>query len=391
MAESPRKKRGQVIQEYRSANKTAETELLSEEPKKFDPHASTEECIEDLRRVQEEHPDNYITRRFYRKYGQYSDSTWDSKFGTFQEFRRQARLELSRGQHKLEHNIAKHASLDIIRGFAETEVMPWCGKYERGNEPGRWKTIMVASDWHDEETDPFALEVFLDSVKRIQPDRIVLAGDVFDCFEFSRFDVDPRRFNAAGRMAFVRDNIFAPLRSVSQAQVDLLAGNHELHLLRHMSERTPEMRTILSDFMGITFADMLGLPKFEINLVCKSDLTAFKAADLRTEIQKNYKSYWDTLTIHHYADDKFQFGTSSIAGHSHKPRFITSANVPMGGLWCLTLGCMSRIDNSYTDCNRNQNSFAIVHIDTHNKQAIPEHIVFTDNAAMVGGKLYVRK
>jgi hypothetical protein len=391
MAESARKKRGQAIQEYLSTHKDAETELLSEEPKKFDPTASTEECIEDLRRVQEEHPDNYITRRFYRKYGQYSDSTWDSKFGTFQEFRRQARLELSRGQHKLEHNIAKHASLDIIRGFAETEVMPWCGKYERGNEPGRWKTIVVASDFHDVCTNKFALGVFLDTVKRVQPDKVILAGDVFDNYAFSRFDHDPRACDIAGHLKFVRENIFRPLREVSSAQIDMITGNHENHLLRHIANRTPEIRVVLSDFMGVKLCDLFGLPEFEINMICKSDLAVFSPSDIRKEIAKNYATYYGCLTVSHYEDPKFTFGTSTVSGHTHKPKLITSANVPLGAIWNMTLGCMCEIDNCYTESqNRNQNGFGIVHIDTHTKATIPEPIIFGDNFAMVGGTRYIK-
>lgn len=390
MTNDLKRKRGQAISEHRSTHDTPEASLLSEEPKKFDPKASMQDCIEDLRRVQEDHPDLYITRKAYRKYGQYSDSTWDSKFGTFEEFRKQSRLELTRGQHKLERDIARHASMDILRGFSETEILPWCGKYERGNEPGRWKTIIVASDFHDTDTDPFALSVFLDTVSRVQPDRVVLAGDVYDQYEFSRFDKDPRKFDIAGRLKFVRDNIFAPLREASDAQIDFLAGNHELHLMRHMSERSPEMKAILSDFMGITFADMLGLTKFEINLVCKSDLTAFKAADLREEITKNFKSYWGVFTAHHYPDPKFHFGTNWSGSHTHKPALVTSSNIPLGGIWGATVGCMSKVDNSYTDVNYNQNGFLIVHIDTQKRTAIPELVVFSDSGCIVGGKRYAR-
>src|ERR1035437_9008401 len=263
---SLKKKRYQAVQEFRSTHTEAEISLLSE-TKRYDPNATTEDLIADLRRVQEENPDAFITRRKYRTLGKYSDSSWDTKLGTFSEFRKQARLELSRGQQTLEKHIAKHASRDVYKGFMETEVLPWNGKYER-DFTGRWQTIIVASDFHDKDTDPFALEVFLETCKRAQPSIVCLAGDVFEAYEFSRFDKDPRGWDAAGRLAWVRDNLFAPLRrTCPDAQIDLLAGNHEFMLLRHMAERTPEMKAILSDFMNLTFADLLGLKAFEINLV----------------------------------------------------------------------------------------------------------------------------
>ena len=388
---SLKKKRFQAIQEFRSTHNEAETPLLSEEKKKYDANATTDEILGDLRRVQEENPDTYITRKKYRKLGRFSDSTWDTKFGNFAEFRKQARLELSRGQQELERHIAKHASIDPVRGFSEVEILPWVGKYNRGDEPGRWKTVVVASDFHDAETDQFALEVFLDTVSRVAPDKIVLNGDVFDNYSFSRFDKDPRKCDIEGNMRFARENIFKALRDRSDAQIDLIVGNHETHLLRHMSNRTPELRVLLSSFMGLTLSDMFGLREFEINLICKSDLSAFRAADIRAEIAKNYATYWGCLTVNHYADDKFQFGTSWCSAHTHKPRLVTSCNAVLGGLWGMTTGCMANIDNSYTDgVNRNQNGFGIVHIDTHKKHTIPEMIVFSDSSAMVGGTRYSR-
>lgn len=384
-------KRYQRIQEHRSTHKEAEAPLLSEEPKKFDPTATTEDLIADLRSVQEQHPGTYISRESYRKFGKYSDSTWDSKFGTFHEFRRQARLELSRGQHTLERQIAKHASLDVRRGFMETEILPWNGKYER-DHTGRWHTMIVASDFHDKETDPFALEVFLETCKRIQPSIVSLAGDIFDCYEFSRFDKDPRNWDAAGRMGWTRDNLFAPLRETCpEAQIDLLAGNHEHHLLRHMAERTPEMRAILSDFMGLTFADILGLKAFEINLVCKHDLSAFKAQDLRAEVSKNRKTYFKCVTIDHYPDYPFSLGTSWVCGHTHKPDLKTHCNEILGSIWGLVNGCMCRIDNVYMDRNRSQNGFAIIHVDTDTCKSVVEPVIFSDNACSVGGVRYVRR
>lgn len=387
---SLKKKRYQAVQEFRSTHTEAEIELLSEEKKKYDPNATTQQLIDDLRRVQEENPDTFITRKKYRRLGKYSDSSWDSRYGTFSEFRKQARLELSRGQQALERQIAKHASRDVYKGFMETEVLPWNGKYER-DFSGRWQTMIVASDFHDKETDPFALGVFLETCKRVQPSIICLAGDIYDNYEFSRFDKDPRGWDAAGRLAWVRDNLLAKVREVCpDAQIDLLAGNHEHHMLRHMSERTPEMKAILSDFMGLTFADMLGLKPFRINLRCQHDLSVFKPADLREQVQKNRKTYFKTVTVDHYSDLKFNFGTNWVSAHEHKPRLVTHCNEVIGSVWGNTLGCMSKIDNSYTDRNRNQNGFSLVHFDTHKNNAIVEPIIFSDSAALVGGTRYTR-
>lgn len=365
--------------------------LLSERSKKYDPNATAETCISDLRRIQEEHPDQFISRNFYRVHGKFSDGTWDQFFGTFEEFRKQAGLQLSRAQQQLEKHIAKHAALDVYRKFFDEEVKPWCGKYEKPfKDSKRMRLMVVASDFHDQEADQFCLSVFLDTCQRLQPDVIVLNGDVWDQYEFSRFDLDPRMVNIKQRYDFVRERIFEPLRKACPtAQIDLILGNHEFRLLKHLADRTPNMR-VLMDLMGLTLSKLLLLDDFSINLVAKIDLAAYKSTDVRDQIKKNYKKYFETVVVNHAADE--DFGMSSISGHVHRPGFKTKCNEVKGPIWHLTLGCMCKVDAEYHQAKINaQQSFGIIHIDTVTQQAVAEHVMFSDTMAVVGGVYYSRK
>lgn len=383
-------KRYQRIQKFQSTSTQAEQALLSERQKKFDPKAKTDDMIADLRTVQGLFPNMHITRNIYRLYGKFSDSTWDSRFGTFLEFRKQAGLELNRGQQKLERDIAKHASLDVYRGFYEVEVAPWVGKYEKKFRDGGNKVIVASSDWHDTEADPFVAGVFMDTIKRIQPDIIVFGGDIFDCYEFSRFDKDPRTTNVAARMSFARDKILGEARRLCpNAQIDFILGNHEFRLLKHMADRTPYMRSVLSDFMGLSFADMLGLTRYKINLISKVDLAAYNIHDVREEVNKNYKTYFGCWTFCHYGDDRF--GTHGCSGHTHKPKLASDVSVRGNQTW-VTMGCISRTNPEYiTMKSRYMNSFCIVHIDTKTGQVVQEHVVFEKDFAVVSGQYYHRK
>jgi hypothetical protein len=363
--------------------------ILSERTRKADWTATLDECIEDLRKVQKTNEDSFISRNFYRVYGKYSDSTWNQHFGTFAQFRRSAGLELSRSQQHLEKKIARHAHLDVYRKFFTEEVAPWIGKYEKKHSDGRVKTILIGSDFHDIEVDPFVLSVFIDTAKRIQPDIIVFNGDTYDQYEFSRFDQDPRQVNIRGRYDFVRDEIFAPLRAVCpNAQFDFIIGNHEQRILKLLADRSPSMK-VLVDLMGITFSQLLGLDEHKINLISKGDFSAYNAKEMHEETQKNYKKYFDTFICHHFGDE--DYAMSSVGGHTHKPKLMSKANEAMGPIWSLTTGSMCKIDAEYHQQKINaQNSFAIVHVDTWSRQAVPEHIMFTSRMAIVGGKYYFR-
>ena len=178
---------------------TLEQSLLSERAKKFDPNATKEDCVNDLRRLQKENEFKYINRGFYRINGKYSDGTWNKHFGTFLEFRRQAGLELTRNQHKLEREIAKHASLDNYRKFFSEEVLPYHNKYKKPESENHIKTFMVCSDLHDVEVDRFCLSVFIDQCKKVQPDYVVFNGDIYDLYEFSRYSIDVREIKIKER------------------------------------------------------------------------------------------------------------------------------------------------------------------------------------------------
>ena len=348
--------------------------------------ATKDEMLKDLKDVAEIAPS--ISRNFYRKNGKFKEAQWEEYFGTFQEFRRQAGLELSRNQHQIELHIAKHASLDVYREFQAREVTPWVGKYEKPRDGDRIKTMLIAADFHDTDVDPFCLAVFLDTAKRIQPDIIVLNGDVFDMPEFSRFDKDPRLMDIKGRMNFVKESIFRPLREACpNAQMDMCIGNHSVRLLKHLADKTPMMKVLLN-VCEITLSELLGLDEFQITLRSKWDLAAWKPGDLREQARKNYHIYYDCFVCNHVGNEGF--GMSGTSGHIHRPEMKTSADARGPLIWTIT-GGMCRTNAEYTTTMEKwHNSFLIVHVDTEKKQVVPEHIIFTDHMTCVGGEYYFR-
>jgi predicted phosphodiesterase len=382
------KRLGQRIAEEGSKSTKGDRSLLAERERKYDPKASTEDLLGDLRKVQKANPTRYISRTFYREQGRYSEKTWTARFGTFHEFRREAGLEQHRGAQRLEKNIAIHAARDRYRGFFEVEILPWVGKYERQHLPGM-KRILVGSDIHDLHADMFPLSVFITTAQRVQPDIIVLNGDVFEFAEFSRFDTDPRTVNLRAAFEFVRDQVFKPLRQACpNAQIDLIIGNHDARVLRHMADRTPYLAPLM-DLMGISLSKLFGLDKFKINLVNKADFSAYLPKENRAEIAKNYKVYFNTLLIGH---DPANYGICSVAGHTHKPMYSSSVNELSGSYFQLTTGCLAKIDFDYVaGMNRYSQSFALFHIDPETRECVPEHIVFTQNYTVVGGILYKRQ
>lgn len=171
-------------------------------------------------------PGKVLTREQFRKGAAVSTSQVEHQFGSFAELKRAAGAAPTRADTKVLNAVAKIATVsrrdDLI---AERDT--YGEDYLRTDE-SRYKTMLVATDLHDKEIDPFFLRVFLDTAKRVQPETVVLGGDVFDLPEFGRYNVDPREWDAVGRIKFTHDNILGPLReNVPDAQIDLIEGNHE--------------------------------------------------------------------------------------------------------------------------------------------------------------------
>ena len=365
--------------------------LLSENDKKLDESATPEVCVDDLRRVQKEHPFKHITRNFYRAEGRYSDATWNQFFGTFHEFRRQAGLELSRGQHSLEKNVAKHASLDLYRKFYIEKVLPYHNKINKLNNKGRFKIGLICSDLHDIELDMFAWGTFVDQAAIMQPDFIALGGDISDQPEFGKYAIDPRKWKPKERFKFVREHILAPLRTACpKTQIDFIVGNHDLRILKVLAEATPAMRVILSDVMGLSLADIFGLDEYDINLVAKVDLAAFSETDVKDELRENYRVYYESFVVHHYKD--MGMGLSGCSGHSHRPELVTSVTLPMGNISWHVMGCMKNVRTEYVaGTNKWTNGWNWVVIDTWKKSVQQNPVLIPGDSVLINGKMYERK
>lgn len=347
-----------------------------------------EQCIENLRAIAIANPEKVISRNFYRVNGLFKESVWNAYFGTFEEFKRQSGITLSRQQHQHERNIAKHASVDHYRAM-NIERADYAEKYLRPNS-ARFKTILVASDLHDTEVDRFWLRVFLDTAKRVQPDVIVLAGDVFDLPEFGKYTVDPREWDAVGRIKFAHDEILAPLRAACpDSQIDFIEGNHDNRLLRQLADATPALRAVLSDLHGFTVGKLLGLDRFQINYIAKADLSAWTKRDIDKELGNNYKVYFDSVLCHHFPHAR-NMGLPGVNGHHHSHQVWSMFSPTYGAYEWHQLGAGHVRSASYCEGEKWHNGFAIINVDSQTRATNFDYVPVTD-FAVSGGKWYQRE
>lgn len=348
-----------------------------------------EMCIDNLKEIQQEATGVVVTLRHFRNHSELNDQDWEQHFGTFAEFKKAAGAMPTRAVNKIRNTIAKHSSVDHYRGFnAEKEDLDEV--YLRDSD-SKYKTLLACSDMHDKECDPFYLRTLIDTARRVQPDVICMAGDIFDLPEFGKYTVDPREWDVVGRIKFVHEKIFAPLREACpDAQMDLISGNHEMRCLIHLSDATPALRSILSDLHGFTIQKLLGLDRYKINFITKEDLSAYSKTDIKKEVSKNYRIYWDSILAHHFPQGK-SFAIPGFNGHHHSYKSETLYNPSYGSYQWVQLGAGHTRRASFCEGEKWSNGFAIVNCNTETKSTNFDYISVGADFAVSAGKWYYRQ
>jgi hypothetical protein len=345
-----------------------------------------DQLIKQLQDLPEPH-----TRKSVREH--IPDSHFIPVFGNFTNFRIQAGLEsnlhITRHEKQYVASVIKHDNDASLHKLNEKKY-EYAEKYVRPSNK-RFQTVLVASDFHGTLCDPFLRACFIDTAIRANPSQVVINGDVLDCEEFSTHSRnDPRRHRLVEEFKWL-DTFLCELRTaVPDAQITYISGNHTNRVLRHLSNESPFIKELLSDVHGFTFAKLLCLDKYEINFVSKDDLCVYKETEVKREVNKNYIVLHNQLAIGHTPQIK-KLQMNSIHGHLHQLTLQTGYSYSNGQYQHLGLGCMCVVDAHYAENVAHWNqSFSLVHIDTHKKGLQFEIIDCSSDGVMIGGKFLER-
>jgi hypothetical protein len=342
--------------------------------------------LADLQRVAALNEQGNVTRHSYREHGTFATFEIEKHFGNFTEAKRQAGCMHTRMQSQLMGQVAKHVSYDEIRKL-NIDRADFGDKYLKPSGK-RFQTIMVITDLHDEDLDPFVRRVFIDTVRRANPDIICIGGDGFDLPEFGKYAVDTRTWDVTGKIKAFHDFAEELREAAPDAQIDFIEGNHEYRLLRHLAEASPAIKAVLSDIHGMTVSSLLGLDKFQIRYIARGDLAAWTKGDIRRELRKNYEVYFETLLVDHFPDG-IRRGLAGFNGHHHKFEARSFYSQLRGPCIWMQLGCGHRRQAEYCNGHQWNMGFGMAHVDTEKHLVAMNYIPIGDHAE-VGGKFYFR-
>lgn len=285
---------------------------------------------EDIHRV------GKVSRDVYRQIGWFPETMINDLYGSFKEFLRAVGLEESRETRKRTNDVAKKVSEETVQDYAEEYIEPHYGKWAPSYRKRHGtRTVIVGSDFHGPFVDPFALRVWLDVVKMVQPDGVVFNGDIVDFPEVSRFLSLPGSSDLClqTEIDFVREEIFKKTVEVmpEDSWRTYHLGNHEQRLVRYIAGSAPK----LASLRCLQWDALLGLDDLKVELVFGGSWMAPRARDKKTNIKKTWQLYYDCFAVHHgisiaknaWEKELQRFGYSGTHGHVHRPALFTTSTL----------------------------------------------------------------
>ena len=233
---------------------------------------------------------------------------------------------------------------DFIRQAKPTIVRP-----TRRKKPVRSDSITLAfGDAQIPFQDEHAMQMALKAVEEVQPDNVVLTGDMLDLPSLSRFE---QRQEWAGRMqeALDRYHLFlAEIRARHMGRLAVVHGNHE--------ERLPKMlRKDAAELIGLRRANA----EKELAVLTIQYLARYDDLEVESVTGWPNGTLWleDNLQVIHGTETKRQGQSavnylkkeqvSTIFGHDHRIQVAwQTRNTRLGGLACVAAspGCLARTD-----------------------------------------------
>jgi hypothetical protein len=331
-----------------------------------------------------------VTRDGFRAATQLGDVKWIKHFGSFPAFLEAAGLETPAHIKKVANQIAKHARHDYIKSVSN-ERLTWADKFVKPDNGNRFKTMIVASDFHDIECDPFALRMLVEACQQIKPDTIVLNGDVFDIPEFSKHPKDYREWDTVGRINAGLDIIKKIRLASPDSVIDFIEGNHEARVVRHIMSESPATMEVLADLHGMNMRKFFRLDDYEVNYIASGDLGSFTDAQMKSSVLSSERVYHNFILARHHPPSKAHpVDMPGFNGHHHCYHATTHWTRHLGSFNWIQLGSMHRRLASFTEGRTWNCGFLYAVVDTKFNRVNFDYVTVGDTGCVLGGQYHER-
>lgn len=210
--------------------------------------------------------------------------------------------------------------------------------------------VMVVSDYQLPFVDEKFLKAQMAFCADFRPHDLIYDGDIFDFYEASDFDKDPRRQFSIGTELAMGDAIFYDFgkRIAKDGRQWFVSGNHEDRLRRYLARHASAIADIMPDFDTLIHADehFAGLVPYGKSI----DYLGYMIT------HGNFVSKHSAYTAKQHAD---RYHTSGANGHTHRMgSFSYTDGKGRSHTWD-EIGCGCRLDLEYVKVPNWQQGFLI--------------------------------
>ncbi len=254
------------------------------------------------------------------------------------------------------------------------------------------KVALAAADWQIPFDDPQMTKLFLEVVKDVQPNLVILGGDILDLPYCSTKFINP---------AFPKDQLIDDLYQAMRLIVDInvaaprasviyIEGNHEARLSNLVLERAPALQVLLGEKRALSMTSLID-PDNDL------DFQYVGPYDSVYEWGRLLFKHGERVGPHPATGELAMEGSSGMSFHCH--RFDTAVRTDRSGAhgWW-SIGCMcqtsgpDRPPSAHKGHNRFENwqqGFALIE---QTSGAAPQYavtpLIATDHKVILGGKVY---
>ncbi|MBU8921754.1 MAG: metallophosphoesterase [Bacteroidales bacterium] len=252
--------------------------------------------------------------------------------------------------------------------------------------------VVIGSDFHAPYAHEPSCEVFYRVIEDLQPDKVVLLGDVINLDHFGSFDKlpgIPTWLEDVKHAAEILGNVRA---AAPNADLVWYRGNHEQRLEKHLIRHDPILYEVLDMEKLFLLADL------EVNHMKQwayKNVSEELDEELGIVFAHGHKVRKHSgMTAFAHVDD---LGMSMVLGHSHRLglyRKSTGRSRYLGEqpLFGIDNGCLCRYDIPYVDGRTSnwQHGFSVLSVDRSGERPViePSIVEIGDGRAIFRGKIY---
>lgn len=213
--------------------------------------------------------------------------------------------------------------------------------------------VLILSDIHIPYHDEAALEAALAAGDELNPDVVLLNGDVVDFHGISRYQTDPRRRSLKVEIASVREFLDHLRHRYPKARILFKLGNHEERWWPYLWSKAPEL--LGCDFMdlGVVFETT----KYQVELITDQRIIMLGKLPILHghELPKGM-----TNPVNPARGAFLRAIDIALIGHHHRSSEHTETSMLGSTITCWSTGCLCELNPEYARINRWNHGFAMV-------------------------------